>query len=317
MAPLRTSKRKRLDESLSQPSFSSEDSSIIENNRENEDQDSLRAAKKPKDVKPKRNASRATKNVSQKVASAATTVLPTTAVEKPTEDIKTSKEEDVKTNTTATLSVYVQTVQVSEKSWAVGIVFGKDDKRNWDGLVDEESVLSDKDAAAWGAIRAIETCEDKTNTMTIYTNSDALCADSDAAEDSGSDYQKKLQLKVEERQGSIVFTQQEAEQHELMQHAYDLASANSQPSAHATNGTEAKDAPKDVAEEVEPMVEDTKESEVKDLEVGSSDATPAVPKDETQETAAPAADATTNTSWTRTVNLRNLLDILKAPFSRR
>lgn len=107
--------------------------------------------------------------------------------------------------------------------------------------------------------------------------------------------------------------QPEAEQNELLQQAYELAAANNHPNAHETKDIEAKD----VAKEEDSMMEDTKESEVKDLEVGSSDAAPAVVKDETQEAAAPAADATTNTSWTRTVNLRNLLDILKAPFSRR
>lgn len=47
----------------------------------------------------------------------------------------------------------------------------------------------------------MDICEDETNTMTIYTNSDA---NDDAAQNSESDFQKKLQLRMKERKGTVV-----------------------------------------------------------------------------------------------------------------
>ncbi|KAI8146625.1 hypothetical protein BJV82DRAFT_599245 [Fennellomyces sp. T-0311] len=197
----------------------------------------------------------------------------------------------------------------------VGLYYGAaGDERNWTGRPELEPEHSLEDACVWAAIQAIDRCANDAKKVVIYTDCHGLCND-----ENRNPLREQLDEKINNRTGSTVILHTLPAASAQLQKAQELVAVVTKTQLNGGTANEQEDEPTKEKSEVSAPQDHVLEKDTVALQVSE----PAREDEDMQagengiETAAEEQAAPTPASWRPAGGLRNLLDILMAPFSRR
>ncbi|KAI9322884.1 hypothetical protein BX666DRAFT_666712 [Dichotomocladium elegans] len=205
----------------------------------------------------------------------------------------------------SSISIWIGTSNREDQTtYTIGVYFGEeDDERNWSGCPELEKYNAD-DAYVWAATRAIERLENDATRVVIYTECSTL---GEAKE--GDALREQLHARIKQRSGITQF-----------QHALPSASLKLQKATELAKAANAKDKAVDSLKVeaaaaaaagiiMDELMEVDGDAAAEEATASTGSAGDGIDK-------AKDADMTPAVSWRPVFGLRNILEILKAPFVR-